>query len=69
MDKTTAMHFFAALQRLMKRHGVDEITAGPEGRVVFKGKDGKRMCGFESLDLSSETLSDCLIDAGWRDLK
>jgi hypothetical protein len=65
MDKTTGQQFFCELQRLMRRYKVYNIEAVQE-RVVFFDRDGARMCGFESLDLSSEDLTDCLNDAGYR---
>lgn len=66
MNKAQSMMFFAALQRVMLRHRVHSIEERA-GRIVFFGIDGKPMCSFESLDRSSDDLSDCVLDAGYRE--
>jgi hypothetical protein len=67
MNKAKAQEFFAALQRLMKRYRVSSIET-VDGRVIFHDEYGRRACSFEGLDLSGETLDECLSDPSYRSL-
>lgn len=65
--KADAQAFFAALQRLMKRHKVSSIEATLDGRVIFYDDVGLRACSFEGLDLGTpdSSLDDCVRDPGY----
>lgn len=66
MTKAEALQFFGRLQKLMRQSGVWSIESS-DGRVRFYNHDGKGMCGFESLDLSSEDIAGCMTDASWKE--
>ena len=65
MNKAKANEFFAALQRLMKRYKISEISTSADDRMIFFDEYGRRSFSVEGIDLSGETLSDCLRDPSY----